>query len=75
MSLSNLGIPKNTIGIIHTIEWCMSFVAWAKSLRDPPTPQEISQKFGVSRATGYRYHAAWQAMFGNDFKNTHGDAT
>jgi hypothetical protein len=56
--------PKNVAGIVNALHWALQFTAWAKSLRSPPTPAQISEHFGVSRATGYRYRSAWEAAVG-----------
>jgi hypothetical protein len=64
MSAANMiavRLPKNVPGIVNALHWAMQFAAWAASLHAPPTAQQISEHFGVSRATGYRYRSAWEA--------------
>jgi hypothetical protein len=62
MSINTLRIPKGAVGIAEGLEWAARFIGWASSHQHPPTPQQIEDEFGVSRATSYRYHAAWLAI-------------
>jgi hypothetical protein len=42
----------------------MRFAAWAMQLHAFPTPQQVRDRFGVSRATAYRYRNLWGAVIG-----------
>jgi hypothetical protein len=57
-------LHANVLGIVNHLQWAMEFVTWASSLRTAPSPAQIQQRFGVSRATSYRYKAAWDAVAG-----------
>jgi hypothetical protein len=64
-AFSGLGqLPKNVAGIVDRLHWSLVFTRWAASLHNPPTVAQISERFGVSRATSYRYKAAWEAAVG-----------
>jgi hypothetical protein len=54
-------LPKGAIGILSQLHWSLTFTHWALLLNDVPTVQQICERFDVSRATGYRYRAAWEA--------------
>lgn len=51
-------LPKNVPGLVNALHWSIQFTSWAATLRQPPTWQQISERFGVSRATAFRYRAA-----------------
>lgn len=55
-------LPRGVVGIVHHLQWSLEFVRWASTRHQPPTAAQISKRFGVSRATGYRYKAAWDAV-------------
>lgn len=57
-------LPKNVAGLVNNLQWALVFIRWSSSLRTPPTVQQICERFGVSRATGYRYKSAWEAAVG-----------
>ena len=57
-------LPKNVAGLVNNLHWALVFAQWAASLRTPPTVKQIRDRFGVSRATGYRYKSAWEAAVG-----------
>ena len=54
-------LPKGAVGLLSQLHWSLTFTHWASSLNDIPTVQQICERFDVSRATGYRYRAAWEA--------------
>jgi hypothetical protein len=54
-------LPKGAVGLLSQLHWSLTFTQWAASLRGIPTVQQICDRFEVSRATGYRYRAAWEA--------------
>jgi hypothetical protein len=54
-------LPKGSVGILNQLHWSLTFTQWATSLKDIPTVEQICNRFEVSRATGYRYRAAWEA--------------
>jgi hypothetical protein len=43
------------------VELGIRFALWAQQNRRRPTADEVMAAFGVSRATAYRYCAAWQS--------------
>lgn len=57
-------LPKNVVGIVGLLEWALAFARWASLLREPPTWEQISERWDVSRATAYRYKSAWEAAVG-----------
>jgi hypothetical protein len=42
----------------------MRFAVWAAQLHAFPTPEQVRERFGVSRATAYRYRNQWGAVIG-----------
>lgn len=54
-------LPKDVPGLVNALHWAIQFTSWAATLRNPPTWQQISERFGVSRATAYRYRSALEA--------------
>lgn len=38
------------------------FIAWAKTQPAGVTPKTIRARFGISRATAYRWHKRWREM-------------
>jgi hypothetical protein len=57
-------LPKNVIGMTYHLELALRFAEWAEGMLAPPTAEQISSYFNVSRATGYRWQAAWLAAKG-----------
>lgn len=51
-------------GIRDAFELAVRFHTWAQGLTAPLTPPLISNHFGVSRATAYRWRRAYQAAVG-----------
>lgn len=49
--------PKNTQGIVDSFEFAVHFLAWCNG--ECPSARCIADHFGVSRATAYRYRAAY----------------
>lgn len=47
-------------GIYTHVELGMHFARWADQMRHLPTPAMVMSRFGVSRATAYRYVAAYR---------------
>jgi len=54
-----VGLPKNIAGMVTTLEFAWRFSSWAEKQREL-TPAKIMASLGVSRATAYRYLAAWK---------------
>jgi len=50
--------PKNTQGVIDSFEFTLNFLAWCDGRA--PFIHDMMNHFGVSRATAYRYRAAYQ---------------
>ena len=54
------GIPENAQGAGIALEFVIEFLRWADGV--VPEPVEIMDRFGVSRATAYRYQLAYRTM-------------
>lgn len=54
------GIPENAQGAGIALEFVIEFLRWADGT--VPSPVEIMDRFGVSRATAYRYRLAYRTM-------------
>lgn len=50
----------NRTGLASAFELTMRFIAWAGALQSDPTPEQIRERWEVSRATAYRWLHAWQ---------------
>jgi hypothetical protein len=46
------------------VEAYFRVAVWIHSLQVKPTPDRVMQRFGVSRATAYRWLAAWRSATG-----------
>ena len=46
---------------VVVLDFAFQFLAWADEPGRLVTPRTIAARFGVSRATAYRYLAAWRA--------------
>lgn len=57
-------MPKRLAGDRHSqfpsIETAMRFVVWANTSHTPPDPRRVMVRWNVSRATAYRWIAAWR---------------
>ncbi|MBN8714399.1 MAG: hypothetical protein J0H50_10580 [Xanthomonadales bacterium] len=51
-------------GVAHSFELALRFVTWAQQLRREPSAFDIECQFDVSRATSFRWLAAWRAVRG-----------
>lgn len=56
----SVGIPENAQGTAIALEFVIEFLRWANGTL--PTPAAIMDRFGVSRATAYRYQLAYRTM-------------
>lgn len=52
------------VSCASTLECVIRFVDWARSRRELPTPREIAEFLGCSRATAWRYRNALLAAQG-----------
>jgi hypothetical protein len=52
------------ISCASTLECVIRFVDWARSSRELPSPREIADFLGCSRATAWRYRKALEAAQG-----------
>lgn len=55
-------VPRSCVGMLHTLEFALSFTAWARSLTTPITWQAIAARWDVHRSTAYRLIGAWKAF-------------
>lgn len=55
-------VPDQAVGMLHSLEFALTFMVWAEERGDRLTWQAISERWGVHRATAYRYLAAWKAF-------------
>lgn len=51
-------------GCSSTPELLFRFALWAGRHTTPPSPRQIAERFGVSKATSYRWHHAFCAAAG-----------
>lgn len=54
------GIPENAQGASTSLEFVIEFLLWTDGV--VPKPIQIMDRFGVSRATAYRYQLAYRTM-------------
>lgn len=54
------GIPENAQGAGIALEFVIEFLRWADGV--VPDPAAIMDRFGVCRATAYRYRLAYRTM-------------
>lgn len=52
------------VGLQDAFELALRFTAWASDFTTVPTAAQIQTQFNVSRATSYRWRAAWLAAKG-----------
>ncbi|WP_338339120.1 hypothetical protein [Xanthomonas euvesicatoria] len=53
-------------GLQSQIEFALRFTRWMQERRKKPTAEEMMERWGMSRATAYRYKAAYRAVTGGD---------
>ena len=53
------------VSCASTLECAIRFIDWARSRREIPTPREIAEFLGCSRATAWRYRNALLAAQGH----------
>ncbi len=53
-------------GASSPTEFAFQFVAWMQSRRTPATPSDLLDRFGMCRATAYRYLRKYQNAFGQE---------
>ncbi|MBM9912754.1 MULTISPECIES: hypothetical protein [Stenotrophomonas] len=51
-------------GAASPTEFAFQFVAWMQSRRTPATPSDLLDRYGMCRATAYRYLRKYQDAFG-----------
>ena len=56
-------IAPHAMGMASALEFALEFGEWASECRHL-TPELIQRRWGVSRATSYRYLTAWNAVQG-----------
>lgn len=54
-------IPKTAVGVVSSLEHAWAFHDWAIVPGQAVTHETIMARWGVSRATAYRWLAAWNA--------------
>lgn len=54
-------LPKHSVGMVHALEFALEFKAWADAQRQL-TWEAIATRWGVSRATAYRWLGAYQRV-------------
>lgn len=57
----NLRLPANAQGMCTALEFALAFHDWASAQVQAVTHEMIKARWGVSRATAYRWLAAWRA--------------
>lgn len=62
MRARRVHIPKHCVGMLNSLEFTMEFLEWVGSLPDEPTPESIQARFGVCRATAFRWRSAYRAF-------------
>lgn len=63
-------IPKHAAGIATAIEFCIHFVKWADRQPKPLSAVAIQNHWEMSRASAYRWRAAYLACTGQ-YVETH----
>ncbi|MBG3850076.1 hypothetical protein ABQZ69_03700 [Xanthomonas sp. WHRI 8391] len=53
-------------GVQSQIEFALRFTQWMQARRQKATASEMMDRWGMSRATAYRYKAAYRAVKGGD---------
>lgn len=53
-------------GLAGNIEFAFAFVSWMQSRRTPATPSDLLDRFGMGRATAYRYLRRYRDAFGQE---------
>lgn len=53
-------LPPNAVGMLTALEFALAFNDWATTPGQAVTPDTIRDRWGVSRATAYRYLRSWQ---------------
>ncbi|MCL1552831.1 MULTISPECIES: hypothetical protein [Xanthomonas] len=48
------------------LEFALRFTQWMQARRQKPTVSDMMERWGMSRATAYRYKAAYRAVTGGD---------
>ena len=56
-------IPKQEVGMTNVLHFAFEFIQWADE-KTRVTAEDIRDRWGVSRATSYRYLAAYRAFRG-----------
>lgn len=54
--------PPGEAGMLNSLEFALRFNAWAESMKGGVTVDAIKSRWGVSRATAYRWFNAWRAF-------------
>jgi transposase len=49
-------------GCRTSFELALRFIDWANRLGGTPTRAQIQERYGVSRATAYRWKSAWDTV-------------
>ncbi|MCF3479590.1 hypothetical protein GUV60_05945 [Stenotrophomonas maltophilia] len=55
---------EHQAGAATPTEFAFQFVAWMQSRRTPATPSDLSDRYGMSRATAWRYLRKYRDAFG-----------
>jgi hypothetical protein len=55
-------LPPQSAGMLTALEFAFEFSAWAEQHHGRPTWQQIARRWGVSRATAYRWLRAWRTF-------------
>ena len=57
---TNIDAPHFAAGLSGQMAVYFDFILWASQIKGGPTYQAIMARYGMSRATAYRWNAAWR---------------
>lgn len=55
-------LPPSCVGMLNTLEFAWAFMTWADAAGSRLNWRMVVERWGVSRATAFRYLSAWRAF-------------
>jgi predicted DNA-binding transcriptional regulator YafY len=62
--MSRVDFHDQQPGSYGNVQFAFAFVAWMQSRRTPPSARDLRLRFGMGRATAYRYLQRYRDAFG-----------